>query len=435
MQVTVRGPPAAQRSHTVARSIKTPGQGVPPVHIAAPVAPGICSFCAMGSPPRSPIEIHTEGEVSATVSIANEGHAAEITVWGKLVFALGDEGELSLVATPELPGYNAGAPDANELDPGNARRIIVRGSRSLGGRVILRRGTNALAELEFGPGSEHAIASLANTMQTTIAGRRGDEWLVVDGVLGPQSRRWCKLPKLGVFATWSDPSASSLGPTSIPALERLLLTSRLCFVDVASWTVSFVMRGSRKVLARTVPDAVTVSIQDLGSESLPGGVLGRRVPLPPASPLPPSSRLAPSVHHFESGPTVMSRKDEPVRPNFFEDDTTTGIHLTTEDFIESSIAAPPIEDEKTVQSLTRPAPKRSPSSGGLRLGPPPLPKTPAKPEIEDESSISRAFAALTAPPDSTAAPVATPQKPTSLRDETTMMSAVNPKESPVVKKR
>ncbi|MFO0555844.1 MAG: hypothetical protein U0271_46130 [Polyangiaceae bacterium] len=257
------------------------------------------------------------GQVSAVAWLAPAQVGLELNVIGKLALDLGLEGHLSL-ANPEPPGWNLRTPAPLEIEPASARKIIVRGWRPQPGKLILRRGTNTLAEVAFGPGDEPQIVSLANTMQTTIAGRRGDEWLVVEGVDHPGSRRWCKLPKLGIVAMWND-------------VERMLLTSRVCLVDVASWSVVFVMRASRKVLPAMAPTQLSVMLQDLGQSpgaqepssarvssvphSVPQSTPSAAPPSPPPTPAPsppPPPKPAPPAFAVEDSTTAMRLPDSAV---------------------------------------------------------------------------------------------------------------------------
>jgi hypothetical protein len=334
-------------------------------------------------PPSGNIAIATDGPVSGLVSLVTQGPAVELFVWGKLVLDLGPEGAVSLSRAPETPGYNAGVADPAELDASASRRIVVRGERSLSGRLTLRRGPNPLAELAFAPGREPVTALLANTMQTTIAGRRGDEWLVVEGVEGPQARRWCKLPKLGVVATWND-------------VEKLLLTSRLCLVDVSAWTISFVMRGSRKLLPPMVPAQISLALQDLGGEANAESVGLRAVPSPMASP--PPLRTQP-IELDDETTTGVPPDDDLLDPKTVNRDLAETSEYATRILTPEERARALDSMEKTITGVTAPA--RKASSSGFRLGP--LPREPTSGDaphpIDEESSVSRAFAALTDEPE------------------------------------
>jgi hypothetical protein len=198
--------------------------------------------------------------------------------------------------------------------------------------VTLRRGSQILVEMPFGPGHEPVMGELANALQTTAAGRRGDEWLVVESADSSDPRRWCKLPKLGVVATWGKN-------------DRLLLTSRMCFVDIAQWTVTFVMRGSRKIGNGGVPRNLTISILDLTEEKPADGAISTNI-----------AGLMPREAHAGH------------RAFITEDETTTGLvppNSTTRILSpeERARALASFRDDETVTGAGR---RRS--SSGLRLG-------------------------------------------------------------------
>ncbi len=326
--------------------------------------------------------------VAGFASLVSEGPHVELFVWAKLVVDLGHDGAAPLNPAPPVPGINRGVADALEIDPSVSRRIFVRGERSLGGKVTLRRGPTPLAEIPFGPGKDVVSAELASTLQTSDAGLRGDEWIVVEGVEGPQARRWCKVPKLGVFAKWND-------------VEKLLLTSRICFVDVASWTISLVMRGSRKLLPAMVPERIDLSLLPLdgpaGHVSAVRAAIGRDIPRVEAE-----EKAPPSI---DDEPTTGLPRPEEAEPHTVPgraqraNESATRI-LTPEERAHVLAAA-----EKTMTSFTPPA--RRASSSGFRLGPLPrdVPKEKEEAVIDEESSLSRAFAAFVdEPPDGTKEP-------------------------------
>jgi hypothetical protein len=327
--------------------------------------------------PATNIDVGAEGNVSGAAWARPSSPGAELTVIGKIALELGLDGAIRVVP-PEAPGWNAGTPSPIEVDAARSRRIVVRGRRSFAGRVILRRGEHQLAELPFGAGDVPAEAALANTMQTTIAGRRGDEWLVVEGA---NARRWCKLPKLGIVATW--PS------------ERMILTSRLCLIDVESWTVVFVMRGSKKMLPAAAPKHVGLAIVDM-AETVEGA------PRRPA----------------EMEPTRQVAAIVPPAA-FLDDDTTTGVRGAVDELFttangpgaDSATRVLSAEErqraiaesslEVTITGVTQPAPR--PSTAGLRMGKSKESGHEVSPAEEpagpmaDPSSVSQAFAALTKP--------------------------------------
>ncbi|HTJ83271.1 MAG TPA: hypothetical protein VL400_16240, partial [Polyangiaceae bacterium] len=201
------------------------------------------------------------GQVAGVAWLARSPGSVELTVIGKLVLSLGRDGTAALVA-PEAPGWNQGRGAPEEIEPGSARRLVLRGARTMAGRVVLRRGTTTVVEVEASAGSNVVAQPLSNTMQTTTAGRRGDEWLVVEGFEGPGSRRWCKLPKLGLLAGYAGAAGSR---------ERMLLTSRLCLVDVSTFTIAFVMRAQRKLPAELAPREIGLAIMDLSEGAERGG--------------------------------------------------------------------------------------------------------------------------------------------------------------------
>ncbi len=212
-----------------------------------------------GATATASVVIGSSGPVSGTgwlaaPSSAPVGAAVELAVFAKISMQLGRDGATSIVSLPELPGWNQGRSAREEIEPSPHRRLIVRGHRTQPGRVVLRRGAEVLGEVAFGVGVETIATSLPSTMQTTIGSRRGDDYLVVEGVEGPSARRWCKLPKLGVLATWDE-------------VERMVLTSRACIVDVSSWTVAFLLQGSRKLLSAMAPRRLALSVLDLSTPS------------------------------------------------------------------------------------------------------------------------------------------------------------------------
>jgi hypothetical protein len=322
---------------------------------------------------KSAVAVNSVGPVAGLAWLTAAPNGLELHVVGKLTMQLVGEGQTALVPRPELPGHIGGLPAPEELDAAAVRRVIVRGTRPSPGRAILRRGSSILAEATFQAGSDAVVASMPSTMQTTIAGKRGDEWLVVEGGDGASSRRWCKLPKLGILATWSD-------------VERLLLTSRLCVVDVRTWTVSFVLRASRKVPASMAPSTVSLSVQDLATNQV-------------VSAAPATKPSVPSVASLEDDESTMSR----------------GQDAEPKTRVVSNLAQNLPEQARRQPEPARPAPR--PSSGGLRIGRtsssaiqavnPDLAATVQRAPIHDEpttsvaspieaapSSVTRAFSAL-----------------------------------------
>jgi len=232
------------------------------------------------------------GQVAGVAWLHPSPGGAELTVIGKLVLLLGHDGTAALVP-PEAPGWNLGRAAPEEIEPNADRKVAVRGPRALPGRVILRRGTTTMVEVDVQPGASVVAQHLSNTMQTTTAGRRGDEWLVLEGFEGAGSRRWCKLPKLGLIAGFAGPLPG--------ANERVLLTSRLCIVDVSTFTIAFVMRATRKLTSARLPRELTLAIMDL--EQAAAALL----PPPPASPLPTTAPLRPNM---SGGPLLTTMPGE-----------------------------------------------------------------------------------------------------------------------------
>lgn len=302
----------------------------------------------MSTSAPSEIAVTPVGHTSALAWVTPVTGGAELTIVGKLVVALGLEGQVEMVPSPELPGWHQARPAPAEVDKDAARRIVARGRRMHAGKVVLRRGSNVLVECAFGPGEDPVGTPLANNMQTTIAGKRGDEWLVVEGGDRPDARRWCKLPKLGLVATWND-------------VERMVLTSRVCFVDVSDWTISFLMRGSRKILPTMAPRHLSVAVHDLtsGASPLPvraPAVTGPPAPAPTPAPGPPPSPFAPKKGAFMS------------------DDTTTGIRLNEEDFFVTEAPTAPMQKKAVAARIA--AQEAAPS-----------PEPPPEPEAQPATRI------------------------------------------------
>jgi uncharacterized protein YjbI with pentapeptide repeats len=196
----------------------------------------------------------------------------ELTVVGKLEFAFTSEGEPRPVQA-EPPGHWQARPSPEELEAAQGRRLVVRGQRPLPGRVLLRRGTTSIAELELAPGATPAAGQLASASMSTVVGTPADEWLVVEGFDGPRSRRWCKLPRVGLLASWQCGSSTP---------ERLLLGARQCFVDVARGSFAFVLRGTRRLSANSIPQRVELVVTDLAplvNVTPARGDLGTTLPL------------------------------------------------------------------------------------------------------------------------------------------------------------
>jgi len=278
---------------------------------------------------KSKIAVSADGAVSGSAWIQPSKPGLELHVVGKITMRLLPDGQTASVANPERPGHHRGLPSPEELDPSAVRMVIIRGARAVPGRVVLRRGPTVLAESAFDAGSTPMVIELSSTMQTTVAGRRGDEWLVVETAGGPEARRWCKVPKIGILATWND-------------IERLVLTSRVCLVDVTDWSLSFVLRASRRLPAAMAPDTVRVSTVDLS-----GGGMG-------ATPSPMPSPLARAVAAPPAPPIDLADDDDLAR---------TAIRAPAK----SPLLARPIDDPTTVPRASAPVDESSSSEPRTRL--------------------------------------------------------------------
>lgn len=200
--------------------------------------------------PASQVEVQVDGQSSGVAFLATSTTGAELCVVGKLSLVLLEEGQAAIVARPEPPGIHAGGAAPAELDETAGGMLVVTGGRPLGGRVVLRRGTAVLAEVGFGPGLEPVAVMVTEPVasESEDDDAREDEWLVIEGVTSRDARRWCKLPQMKLVATWEPSSALRLG-------------SRACFIDLSTWTVSFLLRG-RFSLSAPAPRFVTVSVED-----------------------------------------------------------------------------------------------------------------------------------------------------------------------------
>lgn len=343
------------------------------------------------------VSVRPGESVAGLAWLAESGKFVELCVVGKLAFMLQPEGRTTLMTRPELPGRNQGVGAPEELDAGTARALVVHGPRAEGGKVVLRRGPNPLAEATFAVGNDPVRVELSSTMHTTAAGRRGDEWLVVEAGAAASGRRWCKLPQLGILARWGE-------------IEQLLLTSRVCLVDVSTWVVAFVLRASRKLPAAMAPSQVSLSLIDLSA------AVQEREPLAAA----PAPVAAPPTDDDDGGRTRVRSPgpgSDPGRPptgrgpaleDSFDEPKTRFVDVA------SQLPKEALRDPRDV-----PAQPRRPSSAGLRIGrtsSPGIPAVTSPPHanhaapagraIHDEpttrplepepapSSVTRAFAAL-----------------------------------------
>jgi len=227
--------------------------------------------------------------VSGVAWVTRTGGGMDLHVLGKISLRLERDGQASL-GDPEAPGCNLGCPAPEEALATTGRRLVVRGTRASGGRVMLRRGSTILVDAGFEPGADLVHHPLTGNAKTTMSGERG-EWLVVEGAEHPQARRWCKLPKLGMVTTWRE------------ARDRLVLNYKLLLVDVGAWSVSFVYRGSRPLGPEGMP--LMLDLSALNVEQL-------SALMPPSSPgLAPGSR-GPVSHGL--GSTMNLPDGNPLRP-------------------------------------------------------------------------------------------------------------------------
>lgn len=343
------------------------------------------------------IAVRPGESVSGVAWVAPNAGFPELHVIGKLSFLLLADGQISLMARPELPGRNQGVVAPEEIEPAAQRRLIVHGPRSETGRVLLRRGPTPLAETSYGLGNDPVGVPLTNAMHTTVAGRRGDEWLVVEAGSSPGGRRWCKLPKLGLVAKWGD-------------VEQLLLTSRACLVDVSTWVVAFVLRASRKLPAAMVPQTISLSLLNLSSNVGEDAVLG---PATAATAPPRTSQIMAVVG--------AAADDDDVDRTAVREPPRAASSMLDDSADEPKTRLVDVARELPPEALRDPrdVPQRRPSSAGLRIGrtsspampavtPAPGPTTAALPkQVHDEptaqppsaleagpSSVTRAFAAL-----------------------------------------
>lgn len=266
------------------------------------------------SAPPVAILVTPSGLASGVAWTTTTAEGTELTVVGKLEFAFTSEGEPRPVQA-EPPGHWQARPSPEELEAAQGRRLVVRGQRPLPGRVVLRRGTTSIAELELAPGASPAAGQLASASMSTVVGTPGDEWLVVEGFDGPRSRRWCKLPRVGLLAAWQGGAA---------APERLLLGARQCYVDVARHGFAFVLRGTRRLSAGAIPQRIELVATQLAPlvNVMPAGAdLGTTLPLeggaaPAAAPVLPFPAVPGSAGTPRLGaglPSLAERSDEVTR--------------------------------------------------------------------------------------------------------------------------
>lgn len=208
------------------------------------------------------IPVTSEGLLSGVAWATAAPGGVDLHAMGKISLVLDVEGSSTQIAS-QPPGYhrNAAAPEEVRDDVG--RLLLVRGFRSTAGRVMLRKGADPLAEAGFGPGGDIVTSPLAGSAKTTMSGKQG-EWLVVEGAEHAAARRWCKLPKLGVVATYG-------------ANQRMVLRYKILCVDVTSWIVSFIYRAT-KPLGRS-PMPASVHLGAMTVEQVTGGAIRPSIPL------------------------------------------------------------------------------------------------------------------------------------------------------------
>ena len=195
--------------------------------------------------PASQVQVHVDGESSGVAYVKSSSGGAELCVLGKLSLVLLGGGQAAIVARPEPPGVHRGVPAPAELDDAVQGMLVIAGPRSCAGRVVLRRGTAIMADVALSGGSE-TVTVPSSALHSAAGG--DDEWLVVEGVDAPDARRWCKLPKMHIVASW-EPAA------------QLILGARACLIDLGTWTVSFILRGT-PIPVEERPSHVTLSVED-----------------------------------------------------------------------------------------------------------------------------------------------------------------------------
>lgn len=338
--------------------------------------------------PASQVEVHVDGQSSGVAFLSTSPCGTELSVIGKLSFVLLEEGQAAIVARPEPPGFHRGVAAPAELDDGSAGLLLVSGPRLAGGRVVLRRGTNVLAEVAFHPGLE-PFGVTATGLQVVTgpdAAAGEDEWLVIEGVTAPDGRRWCKLPKMRLVASWEP-------------FTQLVLGSRACFVDLTTWTVSFLLRGTLP-LATPAPRVITVLVEDTFISSV------RERPAQPPETLP--SPDTQQGDDDDEGVSTAVRAPAASVARVLEDAPTDEQKTRV---IQIPVQMPP---EALPESSTRRGGGRRGARGaraGLRLGPTDAAR-PAGAPLDEETtvvatlhetaptSVTRAFAALS--PDASA---------------------------------
>lgn len=347
----------------------------------------------------APVSLNALGPVAGSAWVERADVGFDLHVIGKLSLQLGQGGNIKVVSKPELPGWNQGRVAKEELSVTTKRKLLVRGHRTQPGRVILRRGVEAVGELALEPGLAMVDLELDANAQATIAGKRGDDWLVIEGVEGPSTRRWCKLPKLGLVASWGE-------------IERMTLASRICLVDVSSWMISFVMRATRRLPQAMVPDRASLAVLDLSQAGAPvpitagsGTYAAAALPAEPAVAPQPVAATATRRELDHDPPTMISAGVTKARPASADDDSTVRIKQAPPDSV-SAGRTRQLSPEEVAKLLGREKqrplddaadelPTRMLPSDQLRELTRAL--APEEPSTSDADEISRAFAAI-APP-------------------------------------
>lgn len=203
--------------------------------------------------PSGTIPVRALGFVAGAAWVGGSETSPDLHVVGKLSLGLDPQGR-ALVMEAQPPGRHFGMAAPEELQTEAGRKLLVRGARSLGGRVHLRKGERELAELSFAAGNEIVSIPMLDGAKTGMGPVDGDDWVVVEGVDDPQARRWCMLPRVGVRASYG------------PGPEQLVLARKLVIVDVQSWIVSLVFRGARPIPLRPgtgpdLPESIRLEIE------------------------------------------------------------------------------------------------------------------------------------------------------------------------------
>ncbi len=309
------------------------------------------------------LPISTEGKVSAAAWQQQAASLVDLLVFAKLTLVLDTENHAQLIDS-EAPGTNRNRPAPEELPNEGGRQLLVRGYRSHEGRVLLRRGTRSEVTVPFAQGAELISAEIASRVNSTTSGERG-QWLVIEGGHAPGSRRWCKLPSLGVVAR-------------APHGDAFLLPSKLMIVDLTTFSIVFVYRGVRRLEAPIA--SLSLALTDLGGSpdkaapQAAGPQVGRRsrteeIAVEPARPA-------------RGGPAAR-----PAVPAAFTDEESSTGDVT------ALMPMPQLGTPSAPRNLS-PMPFAPPSQVAL----PPKPATPSEPKREPAKTGPRPPPALAPPP-------------------------------------